>query len=472
MSTAIDKEQAIRMPPMVPLPNPVVGAMFLTGRIDRVAKVRSKYGPAAVLRYPGVGDIVSVSDPDLAKQVFTAPADVLYGGESNPLQLVLGKNSMFGLDEDKHLRARRLLLPPFHGQRMGEYEAIFEEETLEAMKSWPVDRDFATMDSMMPITLNAIIRTVFGAEGKDYDELRDLLPDWVTLGSKLVVVPWMHRDFGRFSPWGSFIRKRRQYDAIVDRLIEHGRKDPRLADRRDILAMLLQAEYDDGSKMSRDEIADQLLTILTAGHETTAGSLSWAMERIRRHPKLLEELTQEARAGGSELREATLTEVQRTRPVIVGAFRYVKKQFSLGEWVLPPGAVVVVDVKASHIDAKNFTDPDRFSPKRFVGTKPGTYSWVPFGGGRRRCVGAAFALLEMNVVLRTILERADLVPTSEPDEKPLFRGVSLVPRRGGLARLRAIDLSDEKKWVRRAEGAESEADPLDQEVAAVESAAA
>ncbi|MGH2958726.1 MAG: cytochrome P450 [Solirubrobacterales bacterium] len=438
------------LPPTVRLPRAVIAALFVAGRTDLLTKSRLRYGPAAILKLPGQGDVVSVSDPALAKKVFTAPADVLHGGDENPLKEVLGEKSMFGLDQDDHLRARRLLLPPFHGKRMGEYETIFEEETLAAIADWPIDRDFATLESMMQITLRAIIRTVFGAEGKDYEELREHLPPWVALGSLIIILPVLRRNFGPWSPWAIFQRRRKRYDAIVDRLIERGRNDPKLEERNDVLSMLLQARYEDGEPMSRDEIADQLLTILTAGHETTAGSLAWTFERIRRHPKLLGELVAEARTGGKELREATALEVQRNRPVIIGAFRYVSKPFQLGPWLLPPGTIITVDALTSHNDSQTFPDPKRFSPERFLGAKPGTYDWVPFGGGRRRCVGAAFALLEMDVVLRTILTRCEIVPTSERDERPFFRGVTLVPRRGGRLRVRAIDTRPGSKTSREA----------------------
>ncbi|MGH2547982.1 MAG: cytochrome P450, partial [Thermomicrobiales bacterium] len=371
--------------------------------------------------------------------VFTAPADVLHTSDNNPLKLVLGPNSLFGLDEDEHLRARRIVLPPFHGERMGTYADVFEEETLAEMKSWPMDRDFKTTGPMMRITLNSILRTVFGAQGEDLEILRKGLPRWVRHGAMITVSPLLRMNLGPMSPWGRHLAHRREYDAVVQRLIDTCRRDPKLAERTDVLALLVQARYEDGSEMTLEEIADQLLTILTAGHETTAGSLAWAIERLRRHPQLLAELTEEAHAGGNELRLATVTEVQRIRPVILGAFRCVMKPFELGEWLLPPGSAVTVDTKALHNNPQLFPDPERFSPKRFVGEKPSTYAWVPFGGGRRRCVGAAFAQLEMDVVLKTILTRCDLVPTSEPDEKPLYRGISVVPRKGGLARVRAFD---------------------------------
>lgn len=401
------------------------------------ARTRLRQPGAIQMNIPGFGTGISIRDPALVKQLFTAPADVVHGGDKAPLERTLGKHSSFALDEDAHLRQRRILLPPFHGSRMEGYAAIFEEETLRELATWPLERDLPTLRPMMRITLNAILRTVFGAEDQEFDELRSFLPKWVQLGSYLTSSPWAQHDLGPWSPWGRFKRHRRRFDAAIDRLIADGRADPNLADRNDVLALLLQATYDDGSQITSAELKDQLLSILVAGHETTAASLAWTIERLRRHPDLLRRLREEAEAGGSALREATIRETQRTRPVITGTLRWVHQPFELGEWVLPKGTFVYVDGVAMHNDPALYPEPGRFRPERFLDAKPDTYSWVPFGGGRRRCVGAAFAHLEMDVVLRTLILNVDLVPTSEPDERWMFRGVAFAPSRGGRARIRS-----------------------------------
>lgn len=399
---------------------------------------RRLHAPGAVhMNVPGFGPGVSLRDPALVKQLFTAPADVVHGGDKAPLERTLGKHSSFALDEDAHLRQRRILLPPFHGSRMDGYAAIFEEETLRELATWPLERDIRTLEPMMRITLNAILRTVFGAEDQEFDELRSFLPGWVKLGSYLTSAPWAQHDLGPLSPWGRFKRYRRRFDAAIDRLIADGRADPNLADRNDVLALLLQARYDDGTEITAPELKDQLLSILVAGHETTAASLAWTIERLRRHPDLLRRLRAETEAGGSELREATIRETQRTRPVITGTLRSTNKPFELGEWHLPPGTFIYVDGVAMHHDPELYPEPHRFNPDRFVGVKPETYAWIPFGGGRRRCVGAAFAHLEMDVVLRTLLLNVELVPTTEPGERWNFRGVAFAPAKGGRARIRS-----------------------------------
>jgi len=425
-----------RLPPK-PLPGPLATGLYLSGALRRRPRMRRRFGDAFRVYLPTIGRSVVVTDPELVKRVFTAPADVLYGGEESPLSRTLGPHSSFALDEDEHLRQRRLLLPPFHGERMAGYAEIFAEEALREVATWPEGREFPTLQPMMRITLNAILRTVFGvAEGPEFASLRKWMPGWVKLGSALTAMPWAQRDLGRWSPWNRFLRRRRTYDALVESLIERGRADPNLAEREDVLALLLQARYEDGTAMTRAELSDQLLSLLVAGHETTAGSLAWTIERLRRNPRVLARLVEEVREGGGELREATIREVQRVRPVIAGTARKVKKPFELGEWLLPPGTYIVIDGTLMHYDPRLFEEPARFDPDRFLGRAPETYSWVPYGGGRRRCLGAAFAHLEMDVVLRTVLAEVELLPTQRRPEAWRFRGVAFAPARGGLAQIR------------------------------------
>jgi cytochrome P450 len=220
----------------------------------------------------------------------------------------------------------------------------------------------------------------------------------------------------------------------VDRLITAARRDPGIDQRNDILAMMVQSKYDDGEPMSRDEIADQLLTLLAAGHETTATTLAWAVERLRRHPGILRRLTDEVDQGGSRLREATILEIQRTRPVVARPARQIRApRYELGRWTLRERQVVVVSIYLLHNDESLFPRARRFDPDRFVDSKPDTYQWIPFGGGVRRCIGAAFATMELNVVLRTLLRDFTLEPTSARGERPHSRGIANCPAKGGLA---------------------------------------
>lgn len=428
-------------PQLVKFAAPRIVLGFAIGRPDLASRFLRKEGRIATADIPGWGRSVVISDPALVKQVFTGKPDALHVGEISPLAETLGKNSIFALDEDRHLAERRLILPPFHGARMGPYVRIFEEETLAEMERWPTGREFPTLEPMMRITLSAILRAVFGARDEEFESLHQVLPPLVKLGSMLTALPPLQTERIPRGPWQRFRTLRAEYDEIVATLIAQHRADPRLAERSDVLALLLQARYEDGSPMSQAQLADELLTILVAGHETTAASLAWAVERLRRHPELLARLIDEAEAGGSALREATIWEVQRVRPVIVAVDRFTTRPFTIGDYVVPARTPVIIDFIALHNDGTFFPDPKAFKPERFLDAAPDTYSWVPFGGGVRRCAGAAFAKLEMDVVLRMLLTRCEIVTTDAKDERWRFRGVAFQPRDGGRLRVRSIDLS-------------------------------
>ena len=412
------------------------GLAFAVNRRRVVQRMQRRYGPSFTLRLPGWGKTAFLTEPALVKQLFTTSPELIGNLEPN-LGRVLGPRSFFNLDGEEHKRQRKLLLPPFHGRRVLSYEGIIEEETRRETAGWPEGEPFPTQESMMRITLNAILRAVFGAQGEEFETLRVLLPTMVNLGSRLLVLPGPEIDLGRFSPWGRFRAYRREFDAIIDRLIATAKADPDLDRRNDILALMLQARYEDGAAMDDRAVADQLLTLLAAGHETTATTLAWAIERLRRHPEVLARLVAEVDEGGSQLRKATVVEVQRARPVIDLTSRRVKgESIALGPWVLPRGYTVMVSIALIHDDDSVFPNAAAFDPDRFVGVNPDTYSWVPFGGGTRRCIGAAFAAMEMDVVLRTVLRDFELETTEEPGEGWHSRGVAWAPASGGLAVLR------------------------------------
>jgi hypothetical protein len=229
------------------------------------------------------------------------------------------------------------------------------------------------------------------------------------------------------------VQKRRRFDAIIGSLIAEARADPAIEERKDVLALLLQARYEDGEPISDQHIADELLTLLGSGHETTASSLAWALERLSRHPQLLSRLTEEADAGGSELRQATIWEVQRTRPVLDDTTRRTKTRIRLGDWVLPEGTNIIISIKLAHDSEESFPDAGSFNPDRYMGTNAKPVAWIPFGGGVNRCVGAAFANMESDVVLRMLLREFRFVPTDAPGEKARWRGVATVPAKGARA---------------------------------------
>lgn len=422
---------AIRLPPGPRIPQAIQGLGFAFRRRQTIQRIARRYGAAFTARVPVFGSIVMVTDPQLAKQVFTSSPEVLGNIQPN-LSRLLGPGSVFALDGDAHRDRRRLLSPPFHGQNIKNYERIIEQETLAETADWPLGKPVETLQPMNRITLNVILRAVFGADGADLDELREIIPPWVTLGSRLVAFPTPKRTYGRFSPWGRLATWRAQYETVIDRLVATVQADPNFEQRTDVLSLLLRSSYEDGSTMSRSDIGDELLTFLAAGHETTASTLGWVFERISRQPELLARLTEEVDAGGSELRQATIYELQRNRTVIDFAGRRVlAPYFELGDWVLPQGCLIGVSIARIHENPVAFDDPDRFDPNRFIDTRPATFAWIAFGGGTRRCPGATFANAELDVVVRTVLQHFTIQPSSAPGEKWHSRGVAFVPKDGG-----------------------------------------
>jgi cytochrome P450 len=417
--------------PSTPMPFQTLG--ILTRQRPFLERQRRRHGNMFSINVLGLGKMVVLADPALIKHTFTADAKTLHAGSRSPLRRILGDNSLLGIDEEHHMEQRKLLLPPFKGQRMKAYEPLIEEIAIEEVERWPVGVEFETAKSMQRITLRAILRAVFGASGARAQELEELLPPWTDQGQQLSRFPQIQKDLGRYSPWGRFLRLRARVDAILDTLIEDARRAPDLTERLDVLAMMVQARREDGTALSNAEIRDQLVTMLAAGHETTAHTLSWAVERLRRHPDVLARLVEEVDAGGKELREATIREVQRMRPVISFAGRHTIKPFEVGGYRLPPGVLIGLSAGLTHFDPELFPHPDRFDPDRFLDVRPDTYSWIPFGGGVRRCIGATFAHMELDVVLRVILERVAFTATTEPDEPWKFKGVAWSPGGGGKA---------------------------------------
>ena len=443
--------ETYRLPDGPKTPQFYNGLAFLLSRNRVIKKWQRRYGDVFTVRMPGFGQMVLVATPDLVKQVYTAKPDVLHGGK-NPLGEILGPGSLFSMDEAEHLKERRMLLPPFHGERMRSYEAIIEEEALRAMDSWPDGVEFAAIGSFQTVTLRIILRTVFGAEGRELAELEKLLPPMTTIGQRLVTTPFLRRDWGRRSPGGRWKTMHAEYRRIVDKLVDDHLADPGLEERIDILALMLRGYLADGGQINHSDVADELLTLLVAGHETTASALSWSVERLRRHPEILRRLEDEARTEENALRLATAEEVLRVRPVINATARLVMKPFAIGEWMMPPGSRVVTGIAPMHKDERFHENARSFDPDRYVGKKPDTYAWIPFGGGVRRCLGAAFAQFEIDIVLRTLLRNFELQTTTEPGERESFRGVAFAPSKGGATVVR-------RRRLGGAEAAQSAAEP-------------
>ncbi len=423
----------------------VHGARFVADRHRWLSGLQRRYGDAATVDLPHFGRVVAIANPELVKDVYRAKPSQLNAG-TTPFGALLGEGSLFAMDGERHLAERRLLLAPFHGDRMRAYEPIIEEETRRVFADWPEGEEFRTVEHFNRITLRVILRAVFGAEGGQLTTLEELIPRVVVLGQRVLVMPFLGRDLGPRSPGGRLQAMRVQYRTTIDALIDRTLADPALHERIDILSLMLRAIQERGEPLNREHVGDELLTMLVAGHETTASSLAWTIERVRRHPEVLRRLEAEAATEDSTYRTAVVNEVMRVRSVIpVGLVRQVTEQgpFQLGEWTLPPGTWILNAGAVMQEDSRFHEDAHRFNPDRYVGKKPDGYAWIPFGGGVRRCIGAAFAQLEMDVVLRMLLREFELQPTDARSERVLNRGVATLPAKGGRAvvRRRALPLT-------------------------------
>ena len=425
------------LPPGPRAPLALQTLAMMTRQRAWITRQRVRYGPMFTVKVLGLGHLVVLSDPELIKHTLKADPRTLHAGSRSPLRRVLGDHSLLGIDEDEHLEQRRILLPAFKGRRMKAYEPLIERIAIEEVAKLPDGVPVVTAPTFQRITLRAILGAVFGATGAMLDQLEELVPRLTEQGQWLSRWPQLHHDLGPRSPWGRFLRLRARVDAVLDRLIDEARRDPGLEARTDVLALMVQARHGDGTELSNAEVRDQLVTMLAAGHETTAHTLSWAVERLSRNPQALARLVEEVDAGdGTAYRDATIREVQRMRPVISFAGRFTMAPFEVGGYRLPEGVLIGLSAGLTHYDAGLFPEPYAFRPERFLDKLPDTYSWIPFGGGIRRCIGATFAHMELDVVLRALLERMTLEATDEPDEPWRFKGVAWAPAAGGRAVLR------------------------------------
>jgi cytochrome P450 len=421
-------------PPRVRPPKLVQGVGFALFRRAAMRTWIERHGRVFEINVPFFGRSVVVSEPALVKSVCIASAEQLANVQPN-LSNWFGPGSVFGLEGGRHHDRRRLLAPAFHGQSLKNYEKIVEVETLRESANWPENTEFRILEPMNRITLNVILRAIFGAEAAITDELRQLaeiVPPYMRVGQLLAFVPAPPCWIRRHSPWSKLDELRKAFDRIACTLIAHADADPRLGERADILAFLLRSKHDDGTRLPRRDICDELLTLICAGHETTASALAWTFERLRRHPDVLAELVREVDEGGSALRRATIAESLRVRTVIdVFGRRVSSPNFDLGEWRIPQERTVLVRIADVHENPEIFPHPERFDPHRFRGTRPAAPAWLAFGGGARRCIGADFAITEMDIVLRTVLRNFQIHTDTAADEKPYFQGVAHIPRLGG-----------------------------------------
>jgi cytochrome P450 len=394
-----------------------------------------RYGDVFTVSFPFFDRLVYVADPALVKELFTGSPQQFHAGEANAtvLEPALGPNSVLTLDEGPHMRQRKLLLPPFHGERIDRYGDLIREITMREMERWPVGEPFALRPHTQRITLAVIMRAVFGV----YDEerlarLARLIDEFSSRVNSVVAFPALQRDLGRWSPWGRFVRARSALDEFVyeEIALRRAEVEAGAGDRDDVLSLLLGARDEDGNPMSDEELRDELVTVIGAGHETTATGLAWAMERVLRTPRALERLRDSVAAGEEDYLDATIKETLRTRPVIVDVARKLTAPAEIGGYEVPAGQFLLAAIAAIHYREDLFPDPERFLPERFLDRRADTYAWIPFGGGVRRCIGASFAEFEMRVVLRAFMERADLRAASPEPERIRVRNITLAPGKG------------------------------------------
>jgi cytochrome P450 len=405
-----------------------------------LTQLQRRHGDIFSVSFPYFGKVVYVADPALVKAVFTGSPEQFHAGEANAtvLEPALGPNSVLTLDDVPHMQQRKLLLPPFHGERIQRYGELMREVTLREMESWPVGEPFALRRHTQRITLAVIMRAVFGVHDEErLARFERLIETFASRVNAITAFPMLRRNLGRWSPWPRFLRAREALDEFIYEEIALRRGEVESGGERhdDVLSLLLAARHDDGSPMSDEELRDELVTVLGAGHETTATALAWAMERLLRTPRALQALRESLAAGEDDYLDATIKETLRARPVIVDVARKLTAAASIGGYELPAGTFVMPAIAAMHYREDLFPNPEEFRPERFLDGKPDTYVWIPFGGGVRRCIGAAFAEYEMRIVLRAILERAELSAPDPKPEKVKVRNITLAPGKGTLVSL-------------------------------------
>jgi cytochrome P450 len=392
---------------------------------------QDRYGDMFTLRIAYEGTWVMLADPDAIKQVFTGDPKVFHAGEGNQvLAPVLGKNSVLVLDEEPHMSQRKLLLPPFHGARVQGYEQTMSEIAEREIATWPTGTPYKLRPRMQAMTLEIILQTVFGVRGGErMGELRAALREFLDLTTNpQILLPLLLLGPSRVRKFGPFRRRVDRVDELIYREIAERRRAEDVEQRDDVLSMLIAAHHEDNSPMRDEEMRDELLTLLVAGHETTATSLSWAIERLSRNPDKLERLRAEVLAGREEYLTATIQETLRLRPVISIVLRRLTEAVEIGGYELPAGVSVAPCVYLVHRNPEVYPEPQRFLPERFLERPPGTYTWIPFGGGVRRCLGASFAQFEMAVVLKELVKRHQIRPAKPRPERVFRRAITETPR--------------------------------------------
>ncbi|MBX8685886.1 cytochrome P450 [Mycobacterium sp. 20091114027_K0903767] len=427
------------LPPGPRLPPPVQAALMLHFWPRFVSACRRRYGDVFTLGVSAMGTMVYLADPADIKVVFAGDPTIFHAGEANSvLSTLLGESSVLVIDEDEHHQRRRQMLPPFHRDAVARQTEIMSEIAAANIAGWPVGMSFPAAPKMAEITLEVILRTVIGAsDPARLAALRAVMPRLLSVGpweTLALAVPGLQRR----RPWRSLQRNIEEADRLLYAEIADRRADPQLATRTDVLAMLVRSADEGGHTMTDRQLRDQLMTLLAAGHETTATALSWALERLTRHPAVLDRAVRAARDGDDDYLDAVAKETLRIRPVVFDVGRVLKQPVKLAGYRLPAGVMVAPGIGLVHERDDVYPGAGRFDPDRMLGAPLGPTTWFPFGGGNRRCLGATFAMVELRVVLREILRRVDLFTTTAGDERQRVKHVTLVPHRGARICVRAV----------------------------------
>jgi cytochrome P450 len=421
------------VPPGPRLPRVVQTVLWAARPLSFMKRARRRHGDVFTLRPYAFGNVVVLADPADIKDVFTGDRDVFAAGKANAaMSPVLGSHSLLTLDGERHLAQRKLMLPPFHGAAIGRYRERVQQITQANVATWPTGKAFQVRPRMQDITFEIILRAVIGVSDPErLARLRELLPKlldfsvfdmWsVWLFPKLLDTPVARRN--------SSLRVRPEVDRLLYEEIAAHRADPERHD--DILALLISARDADGEPLSDENLLDQIITLLLAGHETTTTGLAWAFERLTRHPAALQRLQHELEAGEEKYLDAVVNETLRVRPVIDGVWRKLTAPGVVAGHRLPAGTLVFPAIALVQTSKEAFPDPEDFRPERFLDGSPAPYTFIPFGGGIRRCIGAAFAVMEMKTVLSTVLQRVELTAADRRPEQPRTHHVTQVPARGG-----------------------------------------
>ncbi len=424
------------IPPGPRVPRHLLGTQWLLREHGLIERCRRRYGDVFSLKLWTPGLLIVVCDPTEIKRIFTGDPNLLEAGAGNAfLRRVVGLRSLFVLDGAPHLQTRRLMLPAFHIGRIRAYGDLIDELTDAAIDTWPIDKPFSSLTSMHAITFQVILRAVFGIENVEQrQELERLLPTLVD--SPVLTWPLLRRDFGPHSPKGRYISLHEKVSGLLFEEIERRRSEPDLEEREDVLSMLMLARDENGRGMDDGELRDQLLTLLLAGHETTAAALAWTFERLVRNPPVLDRLRNKLAEGDEEYLECAIKESLRCRPVVPAAMRHLAEPTEVGGYTIPAGAIVTASVILTHSRPDLYPEPTAYKPERFLDGGADTYTWIPFGGGVRRCIGATFAIFEMKQILKRVLARCELVAPDSRPERPVRRFVTYQPKRGGRIILR------------------------------------